>query len=112
MRLTSLPDFRAFKNAPGAKGQTPPLQPSEGVPGPADSLQPAVQFAREVARVTSWGAVAGGTVAGSLASMMPGTTWPVAIALTLSGALVGACVAEEQLRFRLGLPVEVPPAYR
>jgi len=32
--------------------------------------------------------------------------------MSLSGALVGGCIAEEQVKMRWGLPVEMPPAYR
>lgn len=112
MIVTNQPACRAFKNIPGAKNQSPPRHAAGGDPGVNDALQTSAQFAREVGRVTGWGALAGGTVAGALAAMMRGTAWPVGMAFTLSGALVGACVAEEQLRFRLGEPVEIPPAYR
>lgn len=78
----------------------------------ADQVESSARFEREVGRVSLYGAILGGTVGGALASAIRGTSWPVAIALSLSGALVGACVAEEQLRFKLGLPVEIPPAYR
>lgn len=100
----------AFSRYPATQQVGKPTRESQG--SCSAGGEPLARFDREVGRVAVVGAAVGATVGGALASAVRGTSWPIVVALALSGALVGACVAEEQLRFKLGLPVEIPPAYR
>lgn len=110
MKLTSQAHYPRGASLPVKRVIQPTYTPTpQHQPLSQDTL---AQFNQNVGRVTAMGALAGASIGGILACIVQGTSWAVAVAVTLSGALVGACVAEEQLRFKLGLPVEIPPAYR
>ncbi len=85
--------------------------PSEGRPDPKEILD-SVQFQEDLQRGSLRGVVLGSVIAGGLALALRSPNLGVVAAMTLSGALVGGCIAEEQVKLKWGLPVEMPPAYR
>ena len=89
----------------------PMPKPPEGRPDPKDILESA-PFQEELWRGSLGGAVLGSLVGGGLALAARSPNLGVVAAMVLSGALVGGCIAEEQVKLKWGLPIEMPPAYR
>jgi hypothetical protein len=94
------------------RGQSPMYQgPGSSQPsGPQDVYQSA-EFQQDMRSASIWGVSVGTVVATGLAlALRPNLG--VTLAMGLSGALVGGCIAEEQVKMRWGIPIEMPPAYR
>lgn len=89
----------------------PPLPPKP-VRLEQDEILQNPRFQKEVKRSTLWGVALGAVAATGLTLATKNPPLGVVVAMGLSGALVGGCVAEEQVKLKWGVPVEMPPAYR
>jgi len=106
MKIQNLPSQPVRGKSPVHQNPNP-SQPS----GPQDVYQSA-EFQQDMRSASIWGASVGTVVATGLALALRSPNLGVTLAMSLSGALVGGCIAEEQVKMRWGLPVEMPPAYR
>lgn len=106
MKIQHLP--LQLTRGPGPVQQGPaPSQPAD-----VQDVYQSAEFQRDMRSASIWGASLGTVVATGLALALRSPNLGVTLAMSLSGALVGGCVAEEQVKMRWGIPVEMPPAYR
>lgn len=79
---------------------------------PQDKVELNPQYRHEVRQGSITGALIGSAVGTLIGAAAPQASLALSVALGASGALVGACIAEEQVKLRWGVPIEVPAAFR
>lgn len=107
--------MKILSNAPNVSAQRPSRSTqtkAQNPEQPQDKVELNPQYQREVKQGSITGALIGTAVGTLIGAAAPQASLALSVALGASGALVGACIAEEQVKLRWGVPIEVPAAYR